>query len=97
VVDSGSASETGADTGADTGDDTAAEVPDVALSISSMGFMVDRMAGSFPISSGFDKSEESISPPPELLGGGGVGGGVIFCRIDASISSCVDSLATLSF
>ena len=73
-----------------------------ALSISRIGFMLDRIVGSFAISSGFDKREESMSPPGPPVGAdcgaaGGVGGAEIFCRIEASISSCTDSLAMFSF
>ncbi len=73
-------------------------------SISMIGLMLDIMAGSFAISSGFDKSEERISPPPELTGavpllagGGAEGGAESFCRIEERISSCIASLALFSF
>lgn len=62
--------------------------PDV-LSMSITGLMLDMMVGSFAISSGFDKSEESMSPPEPLAEAddGDAGGAEIFCRIEASISS----------
>ena len=70
-----------------------------ADSISSMGFMLESIPGSFDMSSGLDKSDDRISPPPELLGGGDgcIDAGAIFCRIEDSISSCLASLRVFSF
>ena len=82
----------------DTGEDVVVGAP-ADLSISSIGLMLERRLGSFDISSGLESREDRISPPPELLSVvvGGACGGEIFCRIEASISSCTDSLAMFSF
>lgn len=79
--------------------DAGADAPCAGFSISSIGFILERMLGSLPISSGLDKSEVRISPLPEFacVGAVGVGGGEIFCRIVARISSCSSSVARFPF
>ena len=71
------------------------------FSISRIGFTPESIAGSFDISSGFDKSDDNRSPPP--VPGEGIAscsscaGGEIFPKIEESISSCLASLRVFSF
>ena len=73
----------------------------VLFSISSIGFTPESIAGSFDISSGFDKSDDNRSPPPvpgeEIASCGACAGGEIFPKIEESISSCLASLRVFSF